>query len=35
MIRGSTASRFPAKGGVLGAVALLLIVTNGTFIVSQ
>jgi hypothetical protein len=29
------ASRFPAKGGVLGAVALLLVVTNGTFIVSQ
>jgi hypothetical protein len=29
------ASRFPAKQGLLGAMALLLIVTNGTFIVSQ
>jgi hypothetical protein len=29
------ASRFPAKGGLLAAIALALIVTNGTFIVSQ
>jgi hypothetical protein len=29
------ASRFPAKCGLLGAIALLLIIANGTFIVSQ
>jgi hypothetical protein len=29
------ASRFPMKGALLGAIALMLIITNGTFIVSQ